>query len=135
MFHYNCENDDFCHFARHLDYICRVYGDMLRRLEWVSLGGGFYFTKTGYPVGKFCKKLKAFSRAFGVQVYLEPGEAAITQAAQLVTRVLDIVHNKIDIAIVDASTEAHMLDLLIYRQNAKLQEKQGGRFTYMVAGR
>ncbi|MDD5138222.1 MAG: carboxynorspermidine decarboxylase [Candidatus Omnitrophica bacterium] len=135
MFHYNCENDDFGHFARHLDCIGRVYGDVLGRLEWVSLGGGLYFTKKGYPVGKFCKKLKAFSRAFGIQVYLEPGEAAITQAAQLVTRVLDIVRNKIDIAIVDASTEAHMLDLLIYRQKAKLQENRGGRFTYMVAGR
>ncbi|MDD5019107.1 MAG: carboxynorspermidine decarboxylase [Candidatus Omnitrophica bacterium] len=135
MFHYNCENDDVEHFARHLDRIGRVYGDVLKRLEWVSIGGGFYFTKKGYPVGKFCEKLKAFGRTFGIQVYLEPGEAAITQAAQLVTRVLDVVRNKIDIAIVDASTEAHMLDLLIYRQNARLRQELPGRFPYMVAGR
>lgn len=135
MFHYNCENDDFGHFARHLEHIGRAYGDVLGRLKWVSLGGGLYFTKKGYPVAKFCKTLKAFSRTFGIQVYLEPGESTVTQAAQLVTRVVDIVRNKMDIAIVDASTEAHMLDLLIYRQNAKLQEKRGGRFTYMIAGR
>ncbi|MBU2063962.1 MAG: carboxynorspermidine decarboxylase, partial [Candidatus Omnitrophica bacterium] len=48
---------------------------------------------------------------------------------------LDIVRNKIDIAIVDASTEAHMLDLLIYRIAAKMNNKGGsGRFKYMVAG-
>lgn len=135
MFHYNCENDNFEHFSRHLDYIGRSYGDILKRLEWVSLGGGLYFTRKGYPVAKFCQKLKDFSRSFGVQLYLEPGEAAITQAAQLVTKVLDIVYNNINIAIVDASVEAHMLDLLIYRQSAKLRQDKGGRFKYMIAGR
>ncbi len=135
MFHYNCENDDFDHFSRHLDYISRSYGDILKRLEWVSLGGGLYFTRKGYPVAKFCQKLKDFSRSFGVQLYLEPGEAVITEAAQFVAKVLDIIHNDINVAIVDASVEAHMLDLLIYRQSAKLRQGKGGRFTYMIAGR
>ena len=66
---------------------------------------------------------------------MEPGESSITQSTQLVTTVLDIVHNKRDIAIVDASTEAHMLDLLIYRLSAKLDEKKKGRYSYVVAGR
>ena len=108
---------------------------MLKRLEWVSLGGGLYFTKEGYPLDKFCGPLKKFSDRFGVQVYLEPGEAAITQSATLVTRVVDIVHNEIDIAIVDASTEAHMPDLLIYRTEAKIDINGKGRYPYMVAGR
>ena len=30
------------------------------------------------------------------------------------TTVLDVVHNEVDIAVVDASVEAHMLDHLIY---------------------
>jgi len=37
-----------------------------------------------------------------VQVYLETGEAAVTQSTELVTTVLDIVHNEVYIAIVDA---------------------------------
>ncbi|MDD5005424.1 MAG: carboxynorspermidine decarboxylase [Candidatus Omnitrophica bacterium] len=135
MFHFNCENNDFRNFSLNLDYISREYGDLLKRLEWVSLGGGIYFTKEGYPLEKFCKKLKEFSKRFGVQVYLEPGESAITESTELVTKVLDIVHNKIDIAIVDASTEAHMLDLLIYRINAKIKDKGNGRYKYMIAGR
>lgn len=133
MFHYNCENDDFDNFTSHLDAIASRYADILSRLEWVSLGGGFYFTKEGYPVGKFCEKLKSFADRFKVQVYLEPGESAITESTELVTRVLDIVHNEMDIAIVDASTEAHMLDLLIYRLSAKVRSE--GKFRYMVAGR
>ncbi|MFH0877717.1 MAG: carboxynorspermidine decarboxylase [Candidatus Omnitrophota bacterium] len=137
MFHFNCENDDFKNFASHLDTIARVYGDVLAGLQWVSLGGGLYFTKEGYPVDRFCKKLKEFSRRFGVQVYLEPGESVVSQSATLVTKVLDIVHNGMDIAIVDASTEAHMLDLLVYRQSAKIKNasRSSGRFTYMIAGR
>jgi carboxynorspermidine decarboxylase len=133
MFHFNCENDNFRDFSSNLDYISYNYTNLLKRLEWVSLGGGIYFTKEGYPVEKFCKRLKEFSRRFDVQVYLEPGETAITQSAQLVTRVLDIMRNQIDIAIVDASTEAHMLDLLIYRTNAKIETS--GKFRYMIAGR
>ena len=135
MFHFNCENDDFKNFSTNLDYISRSYGKILKHLKWVSLGGGLYFCKKGYPLDKFCRKIKEFGRDFGVQVYLEPGESAITQAGELVTKVVDIVRNKIDVAIVDASTEAHMLDLLVYRTPAKMQSSGRGRFTYMVAGR
>jgi len=135
MFHFNCENDDFNNFSSNLDYISKKYGTILAQLEWVSLGGGLYFTKEGYPIEKFSKKLKEFSRRFNVQVYLEPGETAITQSTQLVTTVLDIIHNEIDVAIVDASTEAHMLDLLIYRISAKTEKSAQGRHKYMVAGR
>jgi carboxynorspermidine decarboxylase len=135
MFHFNCENDDFRNFSSNLDYISCEYGDLFKRLEWVSLGGGIYFTKQGYPVEKFCKKLKEFRQRFKLEVYLEPGESAITQSAQLVTKVLDIVRNQIDIAIVDASTEAHMLDLLIYKQNAKIKNTDSGRHKYIIAGR
>lgn len=134
MFHFNCENNDFKNFSSNIDFISKEYAELLNRLEWVSLGGGIYFTKQGYPLKRFCKKLKEFSSRFKVQVYLEPGESAITESAELVTKVLDVVHNKIDIAIVDASTEAHMLDLLVYRTDAKIKDAGSGRFKYMVAG-
>ncbi len=135
MFHFNCENDNFENFSRNLDAISRKYGDLLKKLKWVSLGGGIYFTKDNYPLKKFCKKLKEFSKKFKIQIYLEPGEAVITQSAELITKVLDIVKNEMDIAIIDASVEAHMLDLLIYRSNAKIKSAGAGRFKYMIAGR
>ena len=136
MFHINCENEDFANFASSLDRIGHEYGDLLAKLEWVSLGGGIFFTRPGYPLARFCAKLKAFSQAHGVQVYLEPGEAAITGTAELVTTVLDVVHNETDVAIVDASTEAHMLDVLIYRMNARLVAPTGtGAHKVTIAGR
>ncbi|MFO1424833.1 MAG: carboxynorspermidine decarboxylase [Candidatus Competibacteraceae bacterium] len=135
MFHFNCENDDFENISTAIDHIGENYGPLLERLEWVSLGGGLYFTKEGYPVDRFCEKLKGFSEKFGVQVYLEPGEAAITNCAELVTTVLDVIHNEIDVAIVDASVEAHMLDHLIYRTTAKISYPEPGRYRVMLAGR
>jgi carboxynorspermidine decarboxylase len=134
MFHYNCENDDFETFSKMLDKIASKYEKILHKVKWVSLGGGIYFTKDGYPIDKFCEKLKSFSEKYSVQVYLEPGEATVTKSCELVTTVLDIVKNIKDIAIVDASSEAHMLDLLIYRTPAKI-DLDTGKHNYIVAGR
>lgn len=135
MFHFNCENDDVENIAAALDQIGVKYALLLEKMEWVSLGGGIYFTKDWYPLERFCRILKNFSERYGVQVYLEPGEAAITCSTELLTTVLDVVHNEIDIAIVDASVEAHMLDHLIYRTNPRLSSPCPGTYPVMIAGR
>ncbi len=134
MFHFNCENDDFENFSSNLDRIGQEYGNVLKDLDWVSLGGGIYFTKEGYPLDDFCLKLREFGEKFSVQIYLEPGETAVTRSCELITRVIDIVHNEKDIAIVDASTEAHLLDLLIYRSEAKIENPAPGAYEYIIAG-
>ncbi|XCN71675.1 MAG: carboxynorspermidine decarboxylase [Candidatus Electrothrix aestuarii] len=136
MLHYNCENADFENFSLLLDQIGERYKDLLYHLDWLSLGGGLYFTRDDYPLEKFIQKLKAFSEQFELQLYLEPGEAAITGSTSLVTTVLDIVHNERDIAIVDSSIEAHMLDLLIYQEPAQIKNSlKDGEFHYFIAGK
>ena len=135
MFHCNCENDNFEKFCVLLDQIAAKYGDLLKKLEWVSLGGGIFFTKDDYPLDAFAAKLADFAKRFDVQVYLDPGEAAVTRSGFLVTQVLDIVHNEMDIAIVDAAVETHLLDLLIYRQDAKIDDLPKDGHRYMVAGK
>ncbi|VDC20379.1 carboxynorspermidine decarboxylase [Pseudogemmobacter humi] len=133
MIHYNCENADFGLFDRQLARIEEEFGALLKRLKWVSLGGGIHFTGEGYPVQELAKRLRAFQDRFDVQVYLEPGEAAITNAASLEVTVLDVLSNGKDLAIVDSSVEAHMLDLLIYRQPGKIETS--GDHPYMICGK
>ena len=133
MIHYNCENDDFALFDQQLTRIEEEFTPLLHRLKWVSLGGGIHFTGDGYPVGKLAARLRAFADRFGVQVYLEPGEAAITGAASLEVTVLDVLNNGKDLAVVDSSVEAHMLDLLIYRIGAKMETS--GDHPFMICGK
>lgn len=120
MIHNNCENDSFEAFSASLADIENRFGEVLAQLEWVSLGGGIHFIAPDYPLEKLADRLKGFSEKYGVQVYLEPGEASIHGAGSLVTTVLDTMHNEKNLAVVDASIEAHMLDLLIYRESAPI---------------
>ena len=134
MFHNNCENADFDRFDAMLTLIEQRFGFLIRDMDWISLGGGIHFTGDGYPLDRLADRLKRFADSNGVQVYLEPGEAAITNAATLEVTVLDTLHNGKNLAIVDSSIEAHMLDLLIYRQSAKVSPNAGPH-DWMVCGK
>ncbi len=134
MFHNNCENDDFARFDEMLTLIEDRFGAMIHHMDWISLGGGILFTGEGYPLALLAARLKAFSQTYGVQIYLEPGEAAITGAATLEVTVLDTLYNGKNLAIVDSSIEAHMLDLLIYREPAKVSPDSGPH-AWMICGK
>ncbi|KQZ92741.1 carboxynorspermidine decarboxylase [Rhizobium sp. Root564] len=134
MIHNNCENNDFGLFDQMLGQIEEKFSSLLSRAEWVSLGGGIHFTGENYPLDQFCDRLKQFSEKYDVQVYLEPGEASITKSTTLEVSVLDTLFNGKNLAIVDSSIEAHMLDLLIYRENAKVAPNEG-EHSYMVCGK
>lgn len=135
MFHFNCENTDAAAFASSLEAISRRYGDVLGSMEWISLGGGVSFTEPDYPRDVLVDALRAFADRHQVQVYLEPGEAVVTKTAELVTTVLEVVHNEVDIAVVDASVEAHLLDHLIYRTTPSLAAPGPGSHRVAIAGR
>ena len=134
MFHNNCENADFERFDAMLGLIEQRFGHLIRQMEWISLGGGIHFTGEAYPLQRLADRLKRFADQNGVQVYLEPGEAAITGAATLEVTVLDTLFNGKKLAIVDSSIEAHMLDLLIYRESAKIHPNEGPH-AWMICGK
>lgn len=133
MFHMNCENKDVDAFIALLDAISDKFGAYLDKLDWVSLGGGVFFTWQGYDVDKLADALKAFADKHQVQLYLEPGEAIITQTTDLVVTVVDIVDNEMQTAIVDSATEAHRLDTLIYQEPASVREATAqGEYEYVI---
>lgn len=134
MFHNNCENGNFARFDEMLTLIEDRFGAIILDMDWISLGGGIHFTGADYPLDQLAARLKSFSQTYGVQIYLEPGEAAITGAATLEVTVLDTLHNGKNLAIVDSSIEAHMLDLLIYREPAKIFPNTG-KHEWMICGK
>ncbi|WP_092891448.1 carboxynorspermidine decarboxylase [Roseicitreum antarcticum] len=134
MFHNNCENADFDRFDAMLNHIEDRFGPLIRQMQWISLGGGIHFTGEGYPLDRLAERLKRFAGENEVQVYLEPGEAAITRSTTLELTVLDTLFNGKNLAIVDSSIEAHMLDLLIYREPARVSPDTGDH-AWMVCGK
>lgn len=107
------------------------------KMKWINFGGGHHITRKGYDTQKLIHLTKAFKEKYDVEVYLEPGEAIGWETGTLITTVLDIVHNGIDIAILDASAEAHMPDTIImpYRSDVLGAGEAGEKtHTYRLAG-
>ena len=110
-FHALCEQGADA-LQRILEAVEKKFGKYLDKVKWVNFGGGHHITKEGYDVDLLCKLINDFKERYNVQVYLEPGEAVALNAGFLVASVVDIIHNDMDIAILDTSAETHMPDVL-----------------------
>lgn len=114
------------------------FGKFLHQMKWLNFGGGHHITRPDYDIEKLCALITREQEKYGVQVYLEPGEAIALRAGWLVTEVMDIVRNGTDIAILDASAACHMPDVLEmpYRPPLYLSGKAGEKeHTYRLASR
>ena len=136
-FHALCEQDSIA-LEKVLDIFEDKFGKYLHTIKWVNFGGGHHITKQGYNIDKLIKIINKFKTKYPhLQIYMELGEAVGWQTGTLVASVLDIVHNGIDIAILDTSTEAHMLDTVImpYRPDVRGGAKAGEKaYTYRLGG-
>ena len=88
------------------------FGEFLSRMKWVNFGGGHHITREGYDLAALIGCVRAFREKYGVEVYLEPGEAIALNAGFLVASVIDVVDNEMPIAILDASAACHMPDVI-----------------------
>ncbi|NCC16513.1 MAG: carboxynorspermidine decarboxylase [Clostridia bacterium] len=113
------------------------FGAFLPRMKWVNFGGGHHITREDYNKEALVNCIQRFKEKYQVEVYLEPGEAVALNAGYLVASVQDIVHNGINIALLDASAACHMPDVIEmpYRpplhQSGEPKEKP---YTYRLAG-
>ena len=113
------------------------FGEFISSMNWINFGGGHHITKDGYDVEKLIILIKEFKAKYDVDVYLELGEAVGWQTGYLVSTVLDIVHNEIDIVILDTSAEAHMPDTILMPYRAEVRDAQEAgvkKYTYRLAG-
>lgn len=110
-FHTLCEQDADA-LERTLDAVEEKFGAYLPRIKWLNFGGGHHITRPDYNVEKLISLINRTQQRYGVQVYLEPGEAVALNAGFLVCTVLEIVENGITNAILDTSAACHMPDVL-----------------------
>ncbi len=110
-FHTLCEQL-FEPLDRTLTAVEAQFGEYLHKVDWVNFGGGHHITHPDYDVDKLIARVKAFQQKYDVQVYLEPGEAIAIHTGVLVSEVLDLGYNQMDLAILDTSATCHMPDTL-----------------------
>ena len=97
---------------RTLEAVEKGFGLWIEDMKWVNFGGGHHISRADYDVDLLCELIHDFQEGYGVQVYIEPGEAIALNAGILVATVLDIIENEGSQAILDTSATAHMPDVL-----------------------
>ena len=111
-FHTLCEQDADA-LAETLPAVEAKFGDLLPRMQWLNFGGGHHITRPGYDLNTLEACIRAMQEKYGVQVYLEPGEAWALNAGYLVTTVLDTLQNGgTNLAILDMSAACHTPDVI-----------------------
>ncbi len=110
-FHTLCEQG-FEPLSRTVAAFEKKFNRYLTAMKWVNFGGGHHITKPDYDRKGLIQLLISFQKKYDLQVYLEPGEAISYHTGVLIGEVVDIIWNKINIAILDISATTHMPDVL-----------------------
>lgn len=110
-FHTLCEqnSDDL---KTTLNAVEAKFGPYLHRIKWLNMGGGHHVTREDYNLDLLISSIQHMQKTYGLEVYIEPGEAIALNAGYLVTEVLDIFENGIETLVLDASATCHMPDVL-----------------------
>ena len=129
-FHTLCEQDAD-DLETTVEALEKQFGPYLKEMKWLNLGGGHHITRPGYQIDRLIALVRRLKETYGVEVYLEPGEAVVLNAGFLVTSVLETLHNGMDIAILDTSAACHMPDVLEMPYRPPLQKSgQPGEKAY-----
>jgi len=111
-FHTLCEQDADA-LAVTLAAVEAKFGKWLPQIKWINFGGGHHITRPGYNIPLLEKCIRHMQEKYGLEVYLEPGEAVALNAGYLITEVLDIVENSgVTNLILDSSAACHNPDVL-----------------------
>lgn len=110
-FHTMCEQGAET-LERTIKVVEEKFGKYLYRMKWLNFGGGHHISRPDYNVDKLVDIVNYIKQKYDLQVYIEPGEAVAIDAGYLVTTVLDLTKNGMDLAIVDTSAACHMPDVL-----------------------
>ncbi len=135
-FHTLCEQNADA-LVKTLETAEQKFGRFFSQIKWINFGGGHHITRSDYDVEALVACIRRFREQYGLEVYLEPGEAVALNTGYLVSTVMDVIENGIQIAILDTSAACHMPDVLEmpYRPNvvdAGLPDEK--QFTYRLGG-
>ncbi|MDA2933139.1 hypothetical protein MYX82_02220 [Acidobacteria bacterium AH-259-D05] len=133
-FHTNCDSSDFSqllHTVEHIDvHLC----DLLARVEWLNLGGGYLFDGVK-DFDAFFRAVDILRSKYDLEVFIEPGAAIVRDTGYLVSTVLDLFESDgKTVAILD-TTINHMPEVFEYQfQPDVVGNLEGSPHEYILAG-
>jgi carboxynorspermidine decarboxylase len=108
------------------------FGHLLRlpQFSYLNMGGGHWVTKPSYDRERLVRLVRQARERYGLEVWLEPGEAVAIHTGVLRATVMDVFESAGHrLAILSVSATAHMPDVLEmpYRPEVFLVEHGAGR--------
>ena len=133
-FHNNCEGTDFAGLLATARHIQDVIPKVLQQIDWINLGGGYLFNLAD-DYADFYEAVAIFRETFGLEVFIEPGAAAVRRSGTIEATVHDIFNgDDIQIAILD-TTVNHMSEVFEFQfEPDVLGHVDGGLHSYILAG-
>jgi len=119
-----------------LQSVVDKFGKYFKQIKWLNMGGGHHITRADYDVEGLIRCIGHFKEKYGLEVYLEPGEAIALNAGFLAAEVLDVVDNGVKTAILDVSAACHMPDVLEMPYRPPLKDSAAPQikaYTYRLA--
>lgn len=117
LVHSNCDSADFGELRATVERLQARIPGLLRRAEWVNLGGGYLFEEDGEPCGnldELCRAVDSLRSEYGVEAFIEPGSGLIRAAGYFVASVLDLFQSGgATVAVLD-TTVNHMPEVFEY---------------------
>ena len=133
-FHTNCDSVDFGALKATAQYLESQLPQVLERLKWINLGGGYLFGESE-DLGPFYDTVELFRDKYGLKVFIEPGASVVRNSGFLISSVIDkFVSDSREIVVLD-TTVNHMPEVLEYNYQPIVAETMpNGPYEYMLVG-
>ncbi len=119
---------------RLIDRLIAVFGDKLKKLQWINLGGGQLIGQTSYDIKRAASCICKLREKYSVRVILEPCEGVFSECGYFATKVLDIIENDGKIAILDSSPICHMQDAVFRKWTREIIGEATEGINYLLCG-
>jgi carboxynorspermidine decarboxylase len=95
-----------------IQHVSETFAPYLKFVKTVNFGGGHLLNHPDYDLSALMDAINRFQDKHDVSVLLEPGAGIVYNGGYLVATVLDMHHNGMPIAILDASASCHHPDVI-----------------------
>jgi carboxynorspermidine decarboxylase len=109
-------------------------GKVLGNLEWINPGGGYLYDEITM-LEPFYQAVNLLKRKYGLDVFIEPGEAIVGNTGYIVSSVVDLFESEDTMLAILDTTVNHIPSAFDYQcQPSVLRSNQYGKYAYLLAG-